>query len=279
MFKNCCGCKGRKIKDDEEESPPVSGLASGPASAPDAKLEPTPTLTVTSPSPIREIKPEDSDSGFEHLEPNSKESIADSLDKELETKANIEKENDPKEKSAPVKEETKINTPEKVDKQEKSESPENNIEELPEPSEKEKPTTEDEIDSEASPPTRVPRAKKPSVGFVDENDNSDDEGGTRIRPQPTPHPAKRGSVPSLCGCSGVWFSQDDDEENTEVFTCGVQEPPATPIGRDELALRRHRFFADLITASAPGSENHVRFDPVVAGQYTTGFDISLTPIS
>lgn len=274
MFKNCCGCKGRKVKDDEEETPPASGLASGPAPETEAKLEPTPTLTVTSPSPIKEIKPEDSDSGFEHLEPNSKESIADSVEKELETKTDIEKENDPKEESSPVKEEKKINIPEK---REKPESSKKNIEDVTEPKEKEKSTNEDEeIESEASPPIQVPRAKKPSVGFVDENDNSDDECCTRIRPQPTPHPAKRGSVPSLGGCSGVWYSQDDDE-NTEVFTCGVQEPPATPIGRDELALRRHRFFADLITASAPGSENHVRFDPMVAGQYPN--DISLTPIS
>lgn len=39
------------------------------------------------------------------------------------------------------------------------------------------------------------------------------------------------------------------------------EPPTTPIGRDELALRRHRFFADLLTAAQAAAEHRVRFDP------------------
>lgn len=40
------------------------------------------------------------------------------------------------------------------------------------------------------------------------------------------------------------------------------EPPATPIGRDELALKRHRFFSDLLTAAQAASEHRVRFDPL-----------------
>ncbi|KAF5283355.1 hypothetical protein FQA39_LY04731 [Lamprigera yunnana] len=54
--------------------------------------------------------------------------------------------------------------------------------------------------------------------------------------------------------------------NEEV--CGVQEPPTTPVGRDELALRRHRLFSDLINASQNASEHKVWFNPlgpVIAG--------------
>lgn len=63
-----------------------------------------------------------------------------------------------------------------------------------------------------------------------------------------------------------WFSKDEDEEQVEVG--GIQEPPATPIGKDELALRRHRFFSELMIAAQNASEHKVHFDPlgpVVAG--------------
>lgn len=40
------------------------------------------------------------------------------------------------------------------------------------------------------------------------------------------------------------------------------EPPTTPIGRDELALRRHRFFSDLLNAAHAAVEHRVRFDPL-----------------
>ncbi|XP_049857999.1 adenylyl cyclase-associated protein 1 [Schistocerca gregaria] len=74
---------------------------------------------------------------------------------------------------------------------------------------------------------------------------------------PTPHPAKRsGSVPGL-GAIPQWLSQEDDE----VFE-GGGEPPATPVGRDELALRRHRFFSDLLGAAKASVEHRVRFDPL-----------------
>lgn len=39
------------------------------------------------------------------------------------------------------------------------------------------------------------------------------------------------------------------------------EPPVTPIGRDELALKRHRFLSDLIQAVQSASDHRVRFDP------------------
>lgn len=71
------------------------------------------------------------------------------------------------------------------------------------------------------------------------------------------NPSKRGQ--DLPG----WFTDEDDVEHG-----GIQEPPATPIGRDELALRRHRFFSELLTAAQHANEHRVRFDPlgpVVAG--------------
>lgn len=43
---------------------------------------------------------------------------------------------------------------------------------------------------------------------------------------------------------------------------GILEPPVTPIGRDELALKRHRFFTDLLTAAQAAAEHRVRFDPI-----------------
>lgn len=43
---------------------------------------------------------------------------------------------------------------------------------------------------------------------------------------------------------------------------GVLEPPVTPIGRDELALKRHRFFTDLLSAAQAAAEHRVCFDPL-----------------
>lgn len=43
---------------------------------------------------------------------------------------------------------------------------------------------------------------------------------------------------------------------------GILEPPTTPIGRDELALKRHRFFSDLLEAAQAAMEHRVRFDPL-----------------
>ncbi|KAJ9597624.1 hypothetical protein L9F63_011530 [Diploptera punctata] len=86
----------------------------------------------------------------------------------------------------------------------------------------------------------------------------------------TPHPAKRGSggIPNLASLP-QWLSQEDDEVMMEGG--GTAEPPATPVGRDELALRRHRFFSDLLQAHQAGTEHRVRFDPlgptVAGGEY------------
>ncbi|XP_066908085.1 adenylyl cyclase-associated protein 1 isoform X2 [Halyomorpha halys] len=40
---------------------------------------------------------------------------------------------------------------------------------------------------------------------------------------------------------------------------GMSEPPVTPVGRDEVALRRYRFFSEVMTAACGG--HRVRFDP------------------
>lgn len=59
-------------------------------------------------------------------------------------------------------------------------------------------------------------------------------------------------------------SDDDEvfEENASTGQAGLKEPPATPVGRDELALRRHRFFSDLVCAARAAVEHRVRFDPL-----------------
>ncbi|KAI4502710.1 hypothetical protein M0802_001754 [Mischocyttarus mexicanus] len=59
-----------------------------------------------------------------------------------------------------------------------------------------------------------------------------------------------------------WLSEEDDGDPGSEGCSGMQEPPATPVARDELALRRHRFFSDLLQATQNSSEHRVRFDPL-----------------
>ncbi|XP_043287435.1 adenylyl cyclase-associated protein 1 [Venturia canescens] len=59
-----------------------------------------------------------------------------------------------------------------------------------------------------------------------------------------------------------WLSQEEDDEKPSEGCDGMQEPPATPVARDELALRRHRFFSDLLQAARNTSEHRVHFDPL-----------------
>lgn len=66
-------------------------------------------------------------------------------------------------------------------------------------------------------------------------------------------------------CSKQEPVSDDDEvfeDNASTREAGSKEPPATPVGRDELALRRHRFFSDLVCAARAAVEHRVRFDPL-----------------
>ncbi|KAJ1520803.1 hypothetical protein ONE63_003894 [Megalurothrips usitatus] len=100
----------------------------------------------------------------------------------------------------------------------------------------------------------------------------------------TPYPGKRASVvlDAVRGgaLDGLLPDSPDDEEELPPDALpalaprepeGTREPPATPVGRDELALRRHRFFSDLLTAAQAAADHRVRFDPrgpVVAGGYS-----------
>ncbi|XP_058798259.1 apoptotic chromatin condensation inducer in the nucleus isoform X1 [Phymastichus coffea] len=61
-----------------------------------------------------------------------------------------------------------------------------------------------------------------------------------------------------------WLSQEeeDPESHGSEVLGGMQEPPATPVARDELALRRHRFFSDLLQAARSTAEHRVSFDPL-----------------
>ncbi|CAK9801922.1 Adenylyl cyclase-associated protein 1, partial [Anthophora quadrimaculata] len=59
-----------------------------------------------------------------------------------------------------------------------------------------------------------------------------------------------------------WLSEEEDGEHDSEECSGMQEPPATPVARDELALRRHRFFSDLLHAAQNATEHRVRFDPL-----------------
>lgn len=61
-----------------------------------------------------------------------------------------------------------------------------------------------------------------------------------------------------------WLSQEEEEDEDAVpeSNGGMQEPPATPVARDELALRRHRFFSDLLQAARSTAEHRVSFDPL-----------------
>ena len=43
---------------------------------------------------------------------------------------------------------------------------------------------------------------------------------------------------------------------------GWSEPPTTPIGKDELALKRHRFFAELLDAAQAAIDHRVCFNPM-----------------
>ncbi|XP_003488328.1 adenylyl cyclase-associated protein 1 isoform X1 [Bombus impatiens] len=59
-----------------------------------------------------------------------------------------------------------------------------------------------------------------------------------------------------------WLSEEEDGEHDSEECSGMQEPPATPVARDELALRRHRFFSDLLHVTQNATEHRVRFDPL-----------------
>lgn len=121
------------------------------------------------------------------------------------------------------------------------------------------------IQKEAKEPKNDGISKNPGLTIntnpdLENIDEDDDNLVVPITPRTakglTPHPAKRNSTPGLSAIPR-WLSQDEEEE-----AGGTAEPPVTPVGRDELALRRHRFFSDLLVAAQAATEHRVRFDPL-----------------
>lgn len=70
-----------------------------------------------------------------------------------------------------------------------------------------------------------------------------------------PYMTKRGSMPGLVALPD-WFSMESYREDG-----GIQEPPVTPVGRDELALKRHRLFSEILQAAQAAADHRVRFNP------------------
>lgn len=70
-----------------------------------------------------------------------------------------------------------------------------------------------------------------------------------------PYLTKRGSMPGLVALPD-WFGLERFREEG-----GVLEPPVTPVGRDELALKRHRLFSEFLAAAQAATEHRVRFNP------------------
>lgn len=51
-----------------------------------------------------------------------------------------------------------------------------------------------------------------------------------------------------------WFKESNDLNEPTT-------PPATPVGKDELALKRHRLFSEIIDIAQHSAEHRVKFDP------------------
>lgn len=103
----------------------------------------------------------------------------------------------------------------------------------------------------------------PAPHISDQNSLADDDEvfSDSIPPQLprgdmcAPFMTKRGSMPGLVALPD-WFSLEHFREDG-----GIQEPPVTPVGRDELALKRHRLFSELLAAAQAAAEHRVRFNP------------------
>ncbi|XP_024875152.1 uncharacterized protein LOC112456686 isoform X1 [Temnothorax curvispinosus] len=98
-------------------------------------------------------------------------------------------------------------------------------------------------------------------GYIERtiDDGPEDEGDDSVFEAENEMIAKKApEVPSIPRS----LSEEDDGEYVSGGCSGMQEPPATPVARDELALRRHRFFSDLLQAAQNSTEHRVRFDPL-----------------
>lgn len=73
-----------------------------------------------------------------------------------------------------------------------------------------------------------------------------------------------------------WFRQSSDDAET-VDSEAPATPPATPVGKDELALRRHRLFSEIIDLTQHATEHRVKFNPF--GPVIAGGELSSTFIT
>ncbi|XP_014489262.1 PREDICTED: adenylyl cyclase-associated protein isoform X5 [Dinoponera quadriceps] len=106
-----------------------------------------------------------------------------------------------------------------------------------------------------------------SSGYIERtiDDGLDDEGDDSVF-EACPSENDAANKAQSVGPLSDWITQQHDllEKNGEHVRggcSGMQEPPATPVARDELALRRHRFFSELLQV-AQNTEHRVRFDPL-----------------
>ncbi|XP_018361786.1 PREDICTED: uncharacterized protein LOC108760373 isoform X1 [Trachymyrmex cornetzi] len=100
-------------------------------------------------------------------------------------------------------------------------------------------------------------------GYIERtiDDGPEDEGDDSVFEC---YPSENETIKKAPPVSSIprWLSEEDDGEYVSGGCSGMQEPPATPVARDELALRRHRFFSDLLQAAQNSTEHRVRFDPL-----------------
>ncbi|KAG5333819.1 CAP1 protein, partial [Acromyrmex heyeri] len=100
-------------------------------------------------------------------------------------------------------------------------------------------------------------------GYIERtiDDGPEDEGDDSVFEV---YPSENETIKKTSPVSSIprWLSEEDDGEYVSGGCSGMQEPPATPVARDELALRRHRFFSDLLQAAQNSTEHRVRFDPL-----------------
>ncbi|EFN80031.1 adenylyl cyclase-associated protein 1 isoform X1 [Harpegnathos saltator] len=103
------------------------------------------------------------------------------------------------------------------------------------------------------------------AGYIERtvDDGADDEGDDSVFEGESDAADKA----QPAGLLSDWATQQHDllekssGEHVREGCSGMQEPPATPVARDELALRRHRFFSELLQV-AQNTEHRVRFDPL-----------------
>lgn len=93
-----------------------------------------------------------------------------------------------------------------------------------------------------------PTGRRKSTGILKSTTSSNDIGEQRSM-----------NVQEVCSDDDEVFEKNPESGGEQE---GPRDPPATPVGRDELALRRHRFFSDLVCAARAAVEHRVRFDPL-----------------